>query len=71
MALVQQRNVVVEQQKFNVILNVIHQKRNDVQTSSLIFVFLKYKKDKVDIIYPGKFKIFLGKTKILISPRTT
>jgi hypothetical protein len=46
MALVQQRNVVVGEPKYNVALNVIHQKRNHVQMSSLIYVFLKYKSNK-------------------------
>ncbi len=41
------------------ILNVIHQKRNHVQMSSLIYAFLKYKSNKVYIIYPGIFKIVL------------
>jgi hypothetical protein len=59
MGLVQQRNVVVEQQKYSVVLNVIHQKRNHAQISSLIFVFLKYKNNKVDGLYSGIFKILL------------
>ena len=46
-------------QKYSVALNVIHQKRNHVQMSSLIYIFLKYKSNKVYIIYPGIFKIVL------------
>ena len=59
MVIVQQKNVAVEQQKYSVVLNGIPQKRNHAQISSLTFVFLKYRINKVYIIYSGKFKILL------------
>jgi len=71
MALVQQRNVHIEHQKYYVLLNVIHQKRNYVRMSTLIIVLLKFKRNQVDVIYiqknlKGKIKIqfLLGQLQI-------